>query len=130
MYSLLFLGLTSFALSLLLTPLVRSMAWRFGIVDQPDQQRKVHAAPIPRIGGLAETVQHGPVSQQRLRPVAADRPAELDAVCRVRERGAGAGRRTDVHAARAQFFGKICRSFCGFFLPFPLCSAWGWLTTS
>ena len=53
MYSLLFLGLTSFALSLLLTPLVRSMAWRFGIVDQPDQQRKVHAAPIPRLGGVA-----------------------------------------------------------------------------
>jgi len=53
MYSLLFLGLVSFALSLLLTPLVRNMAWHFGIVDQPDQQRKTHSFPIPRIGGVA-----------------------------------------------------------------------------
>lgn len=53
MYSLLFLGCVSFALSLLLTPLVRNMAWRFGIVDQPDQQRKIHSTPIPRVGGVA-----------------------------------------------------------------------------
>ena len=53
MYSLLFLGLTSFALSLLLTPLVRNLAWHYGVVDQPDQQRKIHSAPIPRIGGVA-----------------------------------------------------------------------------
>lgn len=53
MYSLLYLGFTSFVLSLLLTPLVRNMAWRFGVVDQPDQQRKIHGAPIPRLGGVA-----------------------------------------------------------------------------
>ncbi len=53
MYSLLFLGLVSFALSLLLTPLVRNVAWHFGIVDQPDQQRKIHSSPIPRMGGVA-----------------------------------------------------------------------------
>jgi UDP-GlcNAc:undecaprenyl-phosphate GlcNAc-1-phosphate transferase len=53
MYSLLFLGFISFALALLLTPLVRNLAWRFGIVDQPDQQRKIHSAPIPRMGGVA-----------------------------------------------------------------------------
>ena len=53
MYSLLFLGFVSFALSLLLTPLVRNLAWHFGIVDQPDQQRKIHIAPIPRMGGVA-----------------------------------------------------------------------------
>jgi UDP-GlcNAc:undecaprenyl-phosphate GlcNAc-1-phosphate transferase len=53
MYSLLFLGFVSFALALLLTPLVRNLAWHFGIVDQPDQQRKIHAAPIPRMGGVA-----------------------------------------------------------------------------
>jgi UDP-GlcNAc:undecaprenyl-phosphate GlcNAc-1-phosphate transferase len=29
------------------------MAWHFGIVDQPDQQRKTHSFPIPRIGGVA-----------------------------------------------------------------------------
>jgi UDP-GlcNAc:undecaprenyl-phosphate GlcNAc-1-phosphate transferase len=53
MYSLLFLGFASFALALLLTPLVRILAWRFGIVDQPDQLRKIHSAPIPRMGGVA-----------------------------------------------------------------------------
>jgi UDP-GlcNAc:undecaprenyl-phosphate GlcNAc-1-phosphate transferase len=53
MYSLFFLGLVSFALSLVLTPLVRNLAWCYGLVDQPDQQRKIHNAPIPRIGGIA-----------------------------------------------------------------------------
>lgn len=53
MYSLLFLALVSFTLSLILTPLVRNLAWRFGIVDQPDQQRKIHNAPVPRTGGVA-----------------------------------------------------------------------------
>ena len=53
MYSLLFLGFVSLGLSLLLTPLVRNLAWHFGIVDQPDQQRKIHSSPIPRMGGVA-----------------------------------------------------------------------------
>ena len=53
MYSLLFLGFVSLAFSLLLTPLVRNLAWHFGIVDQPDQQRKIHTSPIPRMGGVA-----------------------------------------------------------------------------
>jgi len=53
MYSLLFLGFISFTLSLLLTPLVRNLAWHYGLVDQPDQKRKIHSAPIPRIGGVA-----------------------------------------------------------------------------
>jgi UDP-GlcNAc:undecaprenyl-phosphate GlcNAc-1-phosphate transferase len=53
MYSLLFLGFVSLAFSLLLTPLVRNVAWHFGIVDQPDQQRKIHSSPIPRMGGVA-----------------------------------------------------------------------------
>lgn len=53
MYSLLFLGFISFGLSLLLTPFVRNLAWNYGIVDQPDEQRKIHAAPIPRLGGVA-----------------------------------------------------------------------------
>jgi len=53
MYSLFFLGFVSFGLSLFLTPLVRNLAWRYGIVDRPDQQRKIHSAPIPRIGGVA-----------------------------------------------------------------------------
>ena len=53
MYSLFFLGFVSFGLSLVLTPMVRNLAWRYGIVDQPDQQRKIHSSPIPRIGGVA-----------------------------------------------------------------------------
>jgi UDP-GlcNAc:undecaprenyl-phosphate GlcNAc-1-phosphate transferase len=39
-------------LSAALTPLVRYLAFRIGAVDKPDA-RKVHLAPIPRIGGLA-----------------------------------------------------------------------------
>jgi UDP-GlcNAc:undecaprenyl-phosphate GlcNAc-1-phosphate transferase len=53
MYSLLFLTLVSFILSLLLTPLVRNVFRRFGIVDQPDNARKLHHRPIPRVGGVA-----------------------------------------------------------------------------
>jgi UDP-GlcNAc:undecaprenyl-phosphate GlcNAc-1-phosphate transferase len=53
MYSLFFLGIVSFGLSLLLTPVVRNLAWHFGLVDQPDQQRKRHISPIPRMGGVA-----------------------------------------------------------------------------
>lgn len=53
MYSLTFLALISFVLSLGLTPLVRNLAWHYGLVDQPDQQRKIHSSPIPRIGGVA-----------------------------------------------------------------------------
>src|SRR5215469_9638070 len=53
MYSLTFLALVSLLLSLVLTPKVRNLAWHFGIVDQPDQQRKIHNAPVPRMGGVA-----------------------------------------------------------------------------
>ncbi len=42
----------AFVVSLTLTPLVRRLAFRIGAVDKPDA-RKVHIAPIPRIGGLA-----------------------------------------------------------------------------
>lgn len=41
------------ALSLLLTPVVRKAALRWGLVDMPDGGRKVHSAPIPRVGGVA-----------------------------------------------------------------------------
>jgi len=53
MYSLLFLGIVSFVLSLLLTPLVRNLTRRIGLVDQPDHKRKIHCATIPRMGGVA-----------------------------------------------------------------------------
>jgi UDP-GlcNAc:undecaprenyl-phosphate GlcNAc-1-phosphate transferase len=44
--------LASLLLSLLLTPLASQIGIRFGIVDIPSK-RKVHSAPIPRIGGVA-----------------------------------------------------------------------------
>lgn len=53
MYSLIFLAFTSCILSLLLTPLVRNTALRFGIVDEPDYNRKIHTSAIPRLGGVA-----------------------------------------------------------------------------
>ena len=53
MYSLIFLGIAAFLLSFLLTPAVRNLAWHFGLVDQPDQKRKRHSSPIPRMGGVA-----------------------------------------------------------------------------
>lgn len=49
-YALLF-ALAALA-SLVLTPLVRRLAIRLGAVDQPGN-RRVHASPIPRLGGLA-----------------------------------------------------------------------------
>lgn len=52
MYSLLFIGVTSFVLSLIFTPLMRNLFLRWGIVDHPDA-RKLHGRPIPRIGGVA-----------------------------------------------------------------------------
>ena len=52
MYSLVFLGLTSLFLGLLLTPLVRDLFLRAGLVDLPDAPRKIHTRPIPRVGGI------------------------------------------------------------------------------
>jgi UDP-GlcNAc:undecaprenyl-phosphate GlcNAc-1-phosphate transferase len=43
----------AFFLSLALTPYVRDLSKRFHILDVPDQRRKIHAQPIPRMGGVA-----------------------------------------------------------------------------
>jgi UDP-GlcNAc:undecaprenyl-phosphate/decaprenyl-phosphate GlcNAc-1-phosphate transferase len=53
MYSLLFLAVVSFVLCLFLTPVVRNIFLRFGLVDHPDDPRKLHNRPIPRVGGIA-----------------------------------------------------------------------------
>jgi UDP-GlcNAc:undecaprenyl-phosphate GlcNAc-1-phosphate transferase len=37
----------------IITPVVRSVALRFGLVDVPDGRRKVHVRPIPVAGGVA-----------------------------------------------------------------------------
>jgi UDP-GlcNAc:undecaprenyl-phosphate GlcNAc-1-phosphate transferase len=42
----------SAALALVLTPVVRRLAIRFGLVDHPDGRRKIHDRPIARIGGV------------------------------------------------------------------------------
>ena len=56
MYLILFLGLVAFIASLGLTPLVRDFFLRRNIVDKPDQFRKLHNKPIPRVGGIAIAV--------------------------------------------------------------------------
>jgi len=56
MYSLLFLCVSAFIFSLLLTPLVRNLALKWGFVDMPDHGRKLHDRPIPRVGGVAIAV--------------------------------------------------------------------------
>lgn len=44
--------IVAFSLSVLLTPVVRHLCIRFGIFDQPGPL-KIHAQPIPRLGGVA-----------------------------------------------------------------------------
>jgi UDP-GlcNAc:undecaprenyl-phosphate GlcNAc-1-phosphate transferase len=52
MFSLIFLAVLSFLLCFFLTPWVRNRLHRAGVVDQPDGGRKLHTAPIPRLGGV------------------------------------------------------------------------------
>ena len=56
MFLILTLGFTGFALSLLLTPVVRDVFKRLGFVDYPDGGRKAHTQPVPRVGGIAIAV--------------------------------------------------------------------------
>ena len=53
-----FLAACSFVLCVLLTPLVRNFALRFHYVDKPDLERKSHAVPVPRIGGIPVVLAH------------------------------------------------------------------------
>jgi UDP-N-acetylmuramyl pentapeptide phosphotransferase/UDP-N-acetylglucosamine-1-phosphate transferase len=52
MYSLTLLAVTSFLLALVLTPFVRNLSRRWGVVDRPDAGRKLHGSPIPHLGGV------------------------------------------------------------------------------
>jgi len=45
------LGLKAFLVCLILTPIFRDIFRSYGIVDKPDR-RKMHAHPIPRVGGI------------------------------------------------------------------------------
>jgi UDP-GlcNAc:undecaprenyl-phosphate GlcNAc-1-phosphate transferase len=49
----LFLVPVAAILALTLTPLTRTFARRKGWIDRPDGLRKLHTAPVPRIGGVA-----------------------------------------------------------------------------
>ncbi len=51
--TILLLTIISLALSVCLTPLVRGAAIRWRLVDEPDNNRKVHRKPLPRLGGVA-----------------------------------------------------------------------------
>ena len=53
MYSLALLGFSSFLLALFLTPVVRNLSWRWGLVDEPGEERRVHTSAVPRVGGVA-----------------------------------------------------------------------------
>jgi len=53
MASLIWVGIASFVISLVLTRLLRDGFRRLGILDHPEGKRKIHVAPIPRGGGLA-----------------------------------------------------------------------------
>ncbi len=48
----LILGGVAALFGLALTPLVRDLAWRFGVIDVPGA-RRVHAQGVPRLGGVA-----------------------------------------------------------------------------
>ncbi len=49
----LFLLLSAFLVSLILTPVVRGIALRHGLTDHPDSLRKLHTDDTPRLGGIS-----------------------------------------------------------------------------
>jgi UDP-GlcNAc:undecaprenyl-phosphate/decaprenyl-phosphate GlcNAc-1-phosphate transferase len=53
MFSIIFLAVSALVLSLIFTPIARKLALHYGCgIDHPDQQRKVHKTPVPRLGGI------------------------------------------------------------------------------
>src|SRR6185436_1898405 len=49
----LFYFVIAFCLAALITPLVKRLALHFGILDVPNQARKMHPLPTPVLGGVA-----------------------------------------------------------------------------
>ena len=45
--------LTALVISFLMTPVVKSFAYKVGAIDVPKDERRMHHKPIPRLGGLA-----------------------------------------------------------------------------
>jgi len=58
MAELLWMAGKAFAIALILTPIVRDISRSLNIVDRPGQ-RKVHAYPMPRVGGIAIAIAYG-----------------------------------------------------------------------
>lgn len=58
MYTLFALGIAAFLFCFLLTPLCRSLAHRFDLVDHPDGDRKTHVKAVPRLGGVPIVVSY------------------------------------------------------------------------
>lgn len=56
MWFVLVIGILSFVLCLIATPLVIKLAEKCGFVDIPKDSRRVHTKPMPRIGGLAMVI--------------------------------------------------------------------------
>lgn len=52
MYSILFLAIVSFLVALVLTPVIRDVFRRRGLVEAPSGGRKIHTEAIPRVGGI------------------------------------------------------------------------------
>ena len=48
-----FAFVTCVIITLLLIPLLASVARRIGLVDHPDKKRKLHLDAIPLVGGIA-----------------------------------------------------------------------------
>lgn len=45
--------LIALAVSWWLTPEIRQRALKLGLVDKPDEERRIHKVPVPRLGGVA-----------------------------------------------------------------------------
>lgn len=45
--------LAALVVSFLMTPVVKSFAYKVGAIDVPKDDRRMHKKPIPRLGGLA-----------------------------------------------------------------------------
>ena len=54
----LWIGLESFGFAVVLTPIFRDIFRSYNVVDRPDQDRKVHVHPIPRVGGIAIAISY------------------------------------------------------------------------
>lgn len=52
MYSLIVLAVVSLLASLIITPSLRGLFTRWGVVDAPDGKRKIHDKPVARMGGV------------------------------------------------------------------------------